>query len=244
MIIIPAIDLKNGQCVRLSQGRMEDATIYSQDPVEVARRWESMGAQRLHIVDLDGAVSGRPKNKELIKKICSAVSMKVELGGGIRTVQTFQEYLDAGVDFAILGTAAIKDPVFLQESCAQFSGSIIIGIDARDGMIAVQGWTEKTELNAVDFARQLDSKAVHAIVFTDIKRDGMLTGPNIESTVLLAQAVSIPVIASGGVSSLEDIEKLLAVESCGIMGVITGRALYTGDIDLKACINLTKKNKT
>lgn len=239
MLIIPAIDLKEGQCVRLSQGRMDDATVYSSDPVETALRWQSLGARRLHIVDLDGAVSGKPANTKVIEKICAAVSMDVELGGGIRDLQTVRQYISAGVDYVILGTAAIRDPALLASCCREYPGKIIIGIDARDGMVAVQGWTEKTEVRAVDFARTLDSDKIAAIVFTDIKRDGMLTGPNIESTEALARAVAIPVIASGGVSRIDDIKNLLAVEQSGIMGVIIGRALYTGNIDLKQCIALT-----
>jgi phosphoribosylformimino-5-aminoimidazole carboxamide ribotide isomerase len=243
MIIIPAIDLKGGQCVRLSQGEMGRATVYSDDPAKVAKRWQSMGAQRLHIVDLDGAVSGEPKNREAVKSIRACVSMQIELGGGIRSISTIEEYLSAGVDYIILGTAAIKNPGLLEESCKKFAGKIIIGIDARGGMLSVQGWTENTEIRAVDFAQQLDRSAVAAIVFTDINRDGMLTGPNIESTAQLAQAVTIPVIASGGVSCMEDIEKLLEIEPLGVRGVITGRALYTGDIDLKKCIELAEKVK-
>ena len=243
MIIIPAIDLKGGQCVRLSQGEMGRATVYSDDPAEVARRWQSLGAQRLHIVDLDGAVSGEPKNRVAVKSIRSCVSMQIELGGGIRNISTIEEYLSAGVDYIILGTAAIKNPGFLEESCKNFAGKIIIGIDARGGMLSVQGWTENTAIRAVDFAQQLDRSAVAAIIFTDISRDGMLTGPNIESTAQLAQAVTIPVIASGGVSCMADIEKLLEIESLGVQGVITGRALYTGDIDLKECIELAEKVK-
>jgi len=242
MLIIPAIDLKQGQCVRLSQGRMDDATVYSSDPVETALRWQSLGARRLHIVDLDGAVSGKPVNSRVIEKICSAVNMDVELGGGIRDLQTVRQYISAGVDYVILGTAAVRDPALLAACCADYPGKIIIGIDARDGMVAVQGWTEETALRAVDFARTLDSTKVSAIVFTDIKRDGMLTGPDIESTAALARAVTIPVIASGGVSRIDDIKKLLAVEQSGIMGVIVGRALYTGTIDLKQCIALTQKH--
>ncbi len=240
MLIIPAIDLKDGKCVRLSQGEMDQATVYSQDPVEVARRWQSLGARRLHIVDLDGAVAGRPANRDVVESICSAVPMEVELGGGIRTMTTIEAYLEVGVDYIILGTAAIKDPQFREESCKQFPGKIIIGIDARDGMVSVQGWTETTAVRAVDFAGQLDSTAVSAIIHTDISRDGMLTGPNIESTAELAQAVPIPVITSGGVSRIEDIHNLLTVEDKGIMGVIIGRALYTGDVDLKECIELTE----
>jgi len=238
MIIIPAIDIKNGQCVRLAQGRMADATIYSQDPVTVAKKWGSMGARRLHIVDLDGAVSGRPQNMDLIKNICSSVDMSVELGGGIRNMTTAEEYIRAGVEYVILGTAAVNNPDFLKESCRTFPGRIIIGIDAHDGMVAVQGWTEKSGLTATDFARTLDRNAVSAIVYTDISRDGMLTGPNIDSTVALAKAIDIHVIASGGIYCIEDIEKLLAVSSYGLMGTIIGRALYTGNIDLAACLRL------
>ncbi len=241
MLIIPAIDLKDGQCVRLSQGEMDQSTVYSQNPVEVAGRWEEMGAGRLHIVDLDGAVSGAPKNKEIIRQIRRAVSMEIELGGGIRDSATVEEYVSMGIDYIILGTAAIKNPDFREECCKKFPGKIIIGIDARDGMVAVQGWTESTRTPAVDFARQLDAGAVAAIVFTDISRDGMLTGCNIPSTAELAQAISIPVIASGGVAGLADIEKLLAVESSGITGVITGRALYTGDLDLRECLALAER---
>ncbi len=242
MIIIPAIDLKNGQCVRLSQGRMDDATIYSSDPVAVARRWESMGARRLHIVDLDGAVSGIPRNKELVKRICASVSMEVELGGGIRDSATVDEYLSVGVQYAILGTAAVRDPAFCNACCKKHPGRLIIGIDALNGMVALQGWTESTQLSAVELARQLDAKAVAAIVYTDISRDGMLTGPNIEETAKLAASISIPVIASGGMSRIEDVHNLLSVEASGIMGIIIGRALYTGGIDLRESITLTQKS--
>ncbi|MCP4715827.1 MAG: 1-(5-phosphoribosyl)-5-[(5-phosphoribosylamino)methylideneamino]imidazole-4-carboxamide isomerase [Deltaproteobacteria bacterium] len=240
MIVIPAIDLKDGKCVRLAQGEMDQSTVYSEDPVEVALRWEQKGATRLHIVDLDGAVSGKPRNKDLVKQICSAVSMAVELGGGIRDITTVAEYLSAGVEYCILGTAAIKDPDFLQQCCEEHGGSIIVGIDARDGMVAVQGWTETTSISAIDFAGKLDPVAVAAVVFTDIGRDGMLTGPNTESTAQLAEAVEIPVIASGGVACIDDIKELLKVEKSGIMGVITGRALYTGDLDLEECVALMK----
>ena len=220
---------------------MDQETVYSSDPVEVAQRWQSFGARRLHIVDLDGAVAGEPRNSAVIRSICSAVSMEVELGGGIRTPATIEAYLDAGVDKVILGTAALRDPAFRAESCRHYPGKIIIGIDARDGMVSVKGWTEDTAVRAVDFARQLDSTAVSAIIFTDISRDGMLTGPNIHSTVEVARAVTIPVIASGGVSCIEDITNLRAVEEQGIMGVIIGRALYAGSIDLGECIQLFQK---
>lgn len=240
MLIIPAIDLKNGQAVRLSQGRMDDATVYADDPVQVALRWQELGAQRLHIVDLDGAVSGVPRNKRLVKRICSSVDMAVELGGGIRDAATVAEYFDAGVTYAILGTAAVRDPAFRDACCSAHPGRIIIGIDAHRGMVAVQGWTESTALTAVELAAELDPAAVHAIVYTDISRDGMLTGPNVEETARLAAAVAIPVIASGGMSRIEDVASLLAVEASGIMGIIIGRALYTGGIDLKEAIGLTQ----
>ncbi len=198
-----------------------------------------MGAQRLHIVDLDGAVSGEPHNRELVKRICASSSMDVELGGGMRDIKTVDEYLAAGVKYAILGTAAVRDPVFRDACCKKYPGRIIIGIDAQSGMVAVQGWTESTKLSAVDFARQLDPDAVAAIVYTDISRDGMLTGPNVEETAKLASSISIPVIASGGMSRIDDVKNLLAVESSGIMGIIIGRALYTGGIDLKEAIAVT-----
>jgi len=239
VIVIPAIDLKNGKCVRLSQGEMHRETVYSLDPAETALKWRALGARRLHIVDLDGAVGGKPHNREAIRRIRAAVDMHIELGGGIRDLDTITAYLDDGIDSVILGTAAIKDPALRHEACERYPGRIIIGIDARDGMVSVQGWTETTATSAVDFARELDPAAVSAIIFTDISRDGMLTGPNIESTVALARSVSIPVIASGGISSLDDIRRLQEVESCGIMGAITGRALYTGDLDLAECIAIT-----
>ena len=241
MIIIPAIDLKNGKCVRLSQGEMHRETVYSDSPVETALKWQSLGARRLHIVDLDGAVSGTPHNREAVRQIRAAVDMHIELGGGIRDLATIAAYLDDGIDSVILGTAAIKNPGLRLNACEQYPGRIIIGIDARDGMVSVQGWTQNTATSAVDFARELDPDAVAAIIFTDISRDGMLTGPNIESTVALARAVPIPVIASGGISSIDDIHRLLEVEQHGIMGAITGRALYTGDLDLAACIALTEQ---
>ncbi len=240
MIIIPAIDLKNGKCVRLSQGNMHQETVYSDNPVETALKWQSLGAQRLHIVDLDGAVSGTPHNREAIRHIHTAVDMHIEIGGGIRDLDTISAYLDDGIDSVILGTAAIKNPQLRNEACKKYPGRIIIGIDARDGKVSVQGWTEDTATSAIDFARELDPDAVSAIIFTDISRDGMLTGPNIESTVALARSMPIPVIASGGLASLDDIRRLLDVEQYGIMGAITGRALYTGDLDLAECIAMTK----
>ncbi|MCX8044214.1 MAG: 1-(5-phosphoribosyl)-5-[(5-phosphoribosylamino)methylideneamino]imidazole-4-carboxamide isomerase [Desulfobacterota bacterium] len=238
MLIIPAIDLKNGCCVRLSQGRMDKATVYSDDPVATARRFEAAGARRLHLVDLDGAIAGVPVNMRTIERIRTAVGIDIQIGGGIRSLGTVRQYMDIGITYVILGTAAVADPEFLNASCNAFPGRIIVGIDANNGMVAVKGWTETTMLRAVDVARQLDPHCVAAIVFTDISRDGMLSGINLQSTAELAAAVSIPVIASGGVASVEDIKRLLPLEPTGIMGVIIGRALYTGAVDLKHCLAL------
>jgi phosphoribosylformimino-5-aminoimidazole carboxamide ribotide isomerase len=240
MLIIPAIDLKGGQCVRLSQGDMDRATVYSENPAEMAKTWQGMGAKRIHVVDLDGAVSGQPKNRDAINAIVSAVSVPVQLGGGIRDIETIKEYFSCGIDRVILGTAAIKDPLFLEESCRTWPGKIIVGIDATDGMVCVQGWTEKTAMSVVDLVKKIEHLPLAAIVFTDIKRDGMLTGPNIESTAQLARSTHIPVIASGGVSRIEDIEALLTVEEFGVSGVIIGRALYTGSLDLRECIRIAE----
>jgi phosphoribosylformimino-5-aminoimidazole carboxamide ribotide isomerase len=240
MIIIPAIDLKGGQCVRLSQGDMDRATVYSENPAEMAKTWQSMCAQRIHVVDLNGAVSGQPKNRDAIIAIVSAVSVPVQLGGGIRDIETIKEYFSCGIDRVILGTAAIKNPLFLEESCRAWPGRIIVGIDATDGMVCVQGWTEKTAMSVVDLVKKIEHLPLAAIVFTDIKRDGMLTGPNIESTAQLARSTHIPVIASGGVSRIEDIEALLTAEQSGVSGVIIGRALYTGNIDLQECIRIAE----
>jgi len=240
MIIIPAIDLKGGQCVRLSQGDMDRATVYSENPAEMAKTWQGMGAKRIHVVDLDGAVSGQPKNRDAIVAIVSAVSVPVQLGGGIRGIEAIKEYFSCGIDRVILGTAAIKNPLFLEESCRAWPGRIIVGIDATDGMVCVQGWTEKTAMSVADLVKKIEHLPLAAIVFTDIKRDGMLTGPNIESTALLARSTHIPVIASGGVSRIEDIEALLTVEESGVSGVIIGRALYTGNLDLRECIRIAE----
>jgi len=236
MLVIPAIDLKDGACVRLSQGKMDQATVYSDDPVEMARRWEAEGAQRLHIVDLDGAIAGKPVNLKLVEKIRAAVNLDIEIGGGIRSMETVKQYCDAGVTYIILGTAAITRPDFLAAACDTYPGRIIVGIDACNGMVAVRGWTETTSVTAIEVARRIDSTRVAAIIFTDISRDGMLTGPNITSTAALAQAGTIPIIASGGISSIEDVLKLVPLEPQGVIGVIIGRALYTGTIDLRQCI--------
>ena len=227
--------------MRLSQGDMDRATVYSENPAEMAKTWQGMGAKRIHVVDLDGAVSGQPKNRDVIITIVSAVSVPVQLGGGIRDIETIKEYFSCGIDRVILGTAAIKDPLFLEESCRTWPGRIIVGIDATDGMVCVQGWTEKTALSVVDLVKKIEHLPLAAIVFTDIKRDGMLTGPNIESTALLARSTHIPVIASGGVSRIEDIEALLTIEESGVSSVIIGRALYTGNLDLRECIKKAEK---
>jgi phosphoribosylformimino-5-aminoimidazole carboxamide ribotide isomerase len=241
VIVIPAIDLKDGRCVRLAQGDFRRATVYSEDPVEIAGQWQAQGAQRIHIVDLDGSVAGSPRNRAMILKIVKAVTIPVELGGGIRDMETVEFYIEQGVRWVILGTAALKHEAFVREACRQFSGCIIVGIDARNGLVAVQGWTEKTSEPAADIARRYEDDGLAAIVYTDIQRDGMETGVNIEATRMLAEAVSIPVIASGGVAGIGDIEQVLALEPAGVMGVIVGKALYTGGLNLQAAIDRTKR---
>ncbi|HKL27039.1 MAG TPA: 1-(5-phosphoribosyl)-5-[(5-phosphoribosylamino)methylideneamino]imidazole-4-carboxamide isomerase [Desulfuromonadales bacterium] len=240
MIIIPAIDLKDGKCVRLEQGLMEKDTIYSDDPAAMALHWQEEGGELLHLVDLDGAFAGVPKNRTAIQAIVEAVDIPTELGGGIRDLQTVAAYLDLGIDRVILGTVAKENPALVEEACRRFPGRIVVGIDARDGLVAVRGWAEMTEKKAVDLAREMEGLGVAALIYTDIARDGMLQGPNIEATRALAEAVSIPVIASGGVSSLEDIRRLLAVEAAGVAGVITGKAIYSGSLDLREAVALTK----
>lgn len=238
MLLIPAIDLKNGQCVRLRQGRMEEATVYGEDPAAMARHWVSQGARRLHLVDLDGAFAGRPKNHEAIEAILEEVAdaeIPVQLGGGIRDLDTIEHYLDMGVDYVIIGTAAVKNPGLVQDACTAFPGHILVGLDAKGGKVATDGWSKVTGHDVIDLARKFEGYGVEAIVYTDIGRDGMLTGVNVEATVALAQALSqCGVIASGGVASLADIEALCAVASEGIIGAITGRALYEGTLDFAA----------
>ena len=235
MLIIPAIDIKDGKCVRLKQGDMQDATVYSENPTAMARHWRDQGARRLHVVDLNGAAAGKPKNESIIKTIVEAVgdTLPVQLGGGIRDLDTIEHYLDLGVSYIIIGTAAVKNPGFLQDACTAFSGHIIVGLDAKDGKVAVEGWSKMTRHDVVDLARKFQDYGVEAIIYTDIGRDGMLSGINIEATVKLAQQLSVPVIASGGLTGLEDIEALCKVESEGITGVVTGRAIYQGTIDFK-----------
>jgi phosphoribosylformimino-5-aminoimidazole carboxamide ribotide isomerase len=236
MLLIPAIDLKDGHCVRLKQGDMEQSTTFSEDPAVMARKWVDKGARRLHLVDLNGAFAGHPKNEQAIRKILKEVGSEVDvqLGGGIRDLDTIERYLDAGLRFVIIGTAAVKNPGFLQDACTAFGGHIIVGLDAKDGKVATDGWSKLTRHEVVDLGKKFEDYGVEAIIYTDIGRDGMLSGINIEATVKLAQALTIPVIASGGLSSMADIEKLCAVESEGIEGVICGRAIYTGDLDFEA----------
>jgi phosphoribosylformimino-5-aminoimidazole carboxamide ribotide isomerase len=243
VIVIPAIDLKEGKCVRLEQGLMDRDTVYSDDPAAQALAWQKKGAELLHIVDLDGAFAGEPKNRPAIEAIVRALQIPTQLGGGIRDLATIEAYLGMGVSRVIIGTAAQRNPELVQEACARFPGRIVVGIDAKNGMVAVQGWAEVTGVTAVELARKFEGFGVSAIVYTDISRDGMMQGPNIDATRALAEAIAIPVIASGGVSSLRDIENLMALESSGISGAITGKAIYSGAMDLAVAIALTKKQK-
>jgi len=234
MLLIPAIDLKNGQCVRLRQGDMEDTTVFSDDPVATAGRWVEQGARRLHIVDLDGAFAGKPKNAEVIHGIAEAYpDLVIQLGGGIRDEDTIAAYLDAGVNYLIIGTKAVNEPHFIEEMCAEFPTHIIVGLDAKDGKVAVEGWSKLSKHDVIDMAQRFENDGVEAIVYTDISRDGMMQGVNVEATVKMAQAINIPVIASGGITGMDDVKALSAVADEGIMGAITGRAIYEGTIDLK-----------
>ncbi|MFP4347502.1 MAG: 1-(5-phosphoribosyl)-5-[(5-phosphoribosylamino)methylideneamino]imidazole-4-carboxamide isomerase [Desulfococcaceae bacterium] len=242
MIIIPAIDIKGGRCVRLLQGRMDAETVFSDDPSAMARQWAEQGAEMIHVVDLDGAVEKTPKNLDAIRSILDSVRVPVQVGGGIRTAENIRAFLDLGVYRVIIGTEAIRNPDLVTEACKTFPDRIVVGIDARDGWAAIEGWTETTRVRAVDLARQFENSGVAAVNFTDIHRDGMQTGPNIEETRRMAEAVSIPVVASGGVSTLSDIHNLLPLESAGVVGVITGKALYSGTLDLKEAIAAARGN--
>ncbi|VEN73849.1 1-(5-phosphoribosyl)-5-((5-phosphoribosylamino)methylideneamino) imidazole-4-carboxamide isomerase [Candidatus Desulfarcum epimagneticum] len=233
MRIIPAIDIKDNRCVRLLQGRFEDETVFSDDPAAMAQRWAGQGARLIHVVDLDGAVGKKPKNLSSIKKILETVDVPIQVGGGIRDMETIAMYLDLGVRRLILGTVAIKDPELAAGACARFPGAMAAGIDARNGLAAIDGWTKTTDVRAIDLARRLEDAGFSAIIFTDIDKDGMEKGPNIEETRKLAEAVSIPVTASGGVSGIKDILNLLPLEKSGVDGIITGKALYTGALSLK-----------
>jgi phosphoribosylformimino-5-aminoimidazole carboxamide ribotide isomerase len=236
MLLIPAIDLKDGHCVRLQQGDMSASTTFGENPAAMARRWLDAGARRLHLVDLNGAFAGKPVNEGAIKAILREVGdeIPVQLGGGIRDLDTIERYLDDGISYIIIGTAAVKNPGFLKDACSAFGGHIIVGLDAKDGKVATDGWSKLTGHEVVDLARKFEDYGVEGVIYTDIGRDGMLTGINIEATVKLAQALTIPVIASGGLSDLADIERLCAVESEGVDGVICGRSIYSGALDFAA----------
>lgn len=245
MLLIPAIDLKDGQCVRLKQGDMDQATVFSQEPAAMARHWLEQGARRLHLVDLNGAFAGKPKNEAAIKGILMAVQtfadeneidleeIPVQIGGGIRDLDTIERYLDGGMSYVIIGTAAVKSPGFLRDACSAFPGQIIVGLDAKDGKVATDGWSKLSGHEVVDLARKFQDYGVESIIYTDIGRDGMMQGVNIEATVRLAQAVSVPIIASGGLHNITDVEALCAVQDEGIEGVICGRSIYEGTLDLQ-----------
>ncbi len=234
MLLIPAIDLKAGQCVRLKQGRMDDDTVFSDDPVAIARRWTEAGARRLHLVDLDGAFAGSPKNRESIAAICAAFpDLPIQVGGGIRDEDTIEQYLAMGVSYVIIGSKAVSDPHFVSDACLSFPGHVIVGLDAKDGMVAVDGWAKISNQTATDLARRFEQDGVSSIVFTDIARDGMMQGANMEATRALARAVRIPIIASGGMTDMADIDRLIDAGDDGVSGAIIGRALYEGGIDLR-----------
>jgi phosphoribosylformimino-5-aminoimidazole carboxamide ribotide isomerase len=235
MLIIPAIDLKDGHCVRLRQGNMDDATVFSEDPGAMARHWRNQGARRLHLVDLNGAFAGKPRNEPAIKAIVEALGdeVPIQLGGGIRDLETVERYLDDGITYVIIGSAAVRTPGFLHEACNAFPGHIMVGLDAREGKVAVDGWSKVTGHDVIDLARRFQDYGVEAVIYTDIGRDGMLSGVNVEATVALARELIIPVIASGGIQNLDDVKALCGVESEGIMGAVTGRALYEGTLDFR-----------
>jgi len=243
MLIIPAIDLKDGKCVRLKQGAMDEVTVFSDDPVAMAGQWLKLGARRLHVIDLNGAAAGRPKNEPAIKAIAEAVGDKlpIQLGGGIRDLDTIEKLLDSGISYVIIGTAAVKTPGFLHEACTAFPGHVMVALDAKDGKVAVDGWSKMTGHEVLDLAKKFQDYGVEAIIYTDIGRDGMLTGVNIEATVTLARALSVPVIASGGINGLEDVKALCKVAHEGITGAITGRAIYEGKLDFAAAQKLADK---
>ncbi len=243
MLIIPAIDLKDGKCVRLKQGVMEDATVFSEDPGAMAAHWVKQGARRLHVVDLNGAAAGKPRNESAIKAVMTAIGARipVQLGGGIRDLDTIERYLDSGISYAIIGTAAVKTPGFLHDACIAFPGHVMVALDAREGKVAVDGWSKMTGHDVADLAKKFEDYGVEAIIYTDIGRDGMLSGINIEATVELARRLTVPVVASGGIANLDDVKALCKVESEGIIGAITGRAVYQGTLDFAAAQKLADK---
>ena len=242
MQIIPAIDIKDGNCVRLKQGEMQSATVFSEDPAAMAQHWLEQGAKRLHLVDLNGAFSGKPKNEQAIREIVSVIGeeIPVQLGGGIRDLDTIERYLDDGISYVIIGTAAVKNPGFLHDACSAFTGHIMVGLDARDGKVATDGWSKMTGHDVIDLAHKFEDYGVEAIVYTDIGRDGMQSGINIEATVRLARAVKVPVFASGGLASIDNIKALMQYEGEGIAGAIAGRAIYEGTLDFKEAVKAAK----
>ena len=240
MLIIPAIDIQGGKCVRLTQGRLGTTTVYSDNPLEMGRHWANLGAERLHVVDLDGALMGTPKNLTLIRDLILSVGIPVQVGGGIRSIDIINLYLESGAYSVILGSKVVSDSHFLQETCSTFPGKVMVSIDAKGGRVAVEGWTQTTGQSAIELAQQMAGLGVQALIYTDIERDGMLTGPNITAIAALAQTVKIPIIASGGVSQLSDIKALLSLEAAGVIGVIIGKALYTGALNLSEALALTR----
>ncbi len=240
MVIIPAVDIKGGKCVRLEQGVMEKETVFSDNPEEMALEWQEKGAERLHVVDLDGAVQGKPCNMKAIKSLRDKMSIPVQLGGGIRNLDTIKEYVDMGIDRVIIGTIAYKNSSLVREACREFPGRILVSIDSRDGYVSVEGWTRNTDISSLDLARRFEGMGVSSFIFTDVKRDGMSKGPNIEAIGVFASGVSLPVMAAGGFSDINDIKRLLPLEEHGVEGLIIGRALYDGSIRLEEAIEIER----
>ena len=243
MIIIPAVDIKNGKCVRLLQGRQDAETVFSDDPAAMARKWANAGAELIHVIDLDGAFTKGPQNLDAIKRIMKTIDTPIQLGGGIRDEQTAETYLNLGIEKVIIGTEAIRNPDWVKRTAERFPERVVVGIDARNGRVAIEGWTENTQFDAVESARCFEDCGLSHINFTDIYRDGMQTGPNIEETRRLAESISIPVVASGGVATIEDIRNLLPLEACGLIGVITGKALYSGTLDFEESLALVRSGR-